>query len=132
MLTHDIPIRDRRRDPRRLAGWPGFYRLPGQPGAGWAQCRVLDISTSGVGLELFGPPWPPDGHDAELVVRFDGTGTADVPGVIRNVAASRFGFVRVGVEFTGLTPEARLALDALLEHELACTAPRPGPGKFMP
>ena len=113
---------ERRRDRRQGAGWLGSYRLPGQPAAGWAQCRILDISASGIGLELFGPPWPPEGLGDELVIRFDagvpaGSATAQLPGVIRNYTASRFGFVRVGVEFAPLSSEERRLLDALVDQQ---------------
>jgi hypothetical protein len=120
--TRDTSSHERRRDRRQGAGWLGSYRLPEQPRAGWAQCRILDISGSGIGLELFGPPWPPDGRGVDLVIRFDagvpaGSRTAQLPGVIRNHAASKFGFVRVGVEFVGLNPEERELLDALVERQ---------------
>jgi hypothetical protein len=120
--TEDTSTRDRRRESRQGAGWLGSYRLPGQPAAGWAQCRILDISSSGVGLELFGPPWPPEQPDVAIVLRFDagvpaGSLTAQVPGLIRNSAASRFGFVRVGVEFIGLNAEQRALLDGIVERQ---------------
>ena len=38
--------------------------------------------------------------------------------MIRNSTASRFGFVRVGVEFVGLTSEERRLLGALVDHQL--------------
>jgi PilZ domain len=124
MVTNRKPRgRERRRDPRQGAGWLGTYLLPDQRNAGWAECRILDLSSSGVGLELFGPPWPPEGEEADIVVRLDaGTGTElgalELPCVIRNSAASRFGFVRVGVEFVGLTSEERRLLGALVDHQL--------------
>jgi hypothetical protein len=120
--TQDPSTRDRRRESRQGAGWLGSYRLPGQAAAGWAQCRILDISSAGVGLELFGPPWPPEEPGVAIVLRFDagvpaGSLTAQVSGRIRNSAASRFGFVRVGVEFVGLNPEQRALLDGLVERQ---------------
>ena len=114
---------ERRRDRRQGAGWLGAYLLPAQPSIGWAECRVLDISSSGLGLELYGPPWPPDGEEAELRVKLDasvakGLGVVELPGVIRNRAASRFGFVRVGVEFVGLTSEERRLVGEIVDHQL--------------
>ena len=122
MTTNAIHPGERRRDRRQGAGWLGSYRLPEQPGAGWAQCRILDISASGIGLELFGPPWPSAEQDVELVIRFDagvpaGSVTAQLPGVIRNHTASRFGFVRVGVEFAELSSEERRLLDGLVDRQ---------------
>jgi hypothetical protein len=114
---------ERRRDRRSGAGWLGTYLLPEQAMRGWAQCRILDISSSGVGLELYGPPWPPDGEDAELLVKLDAgvatdAGEIELPGVIRNRAPSKFGFVRVGVEFVGLTSEERRLVAEIVDHQL--------------
>jgi PilZ domain len=121
--NHKTRSQDRRRDPRQGAGWLGTYLLPDQRDAGWSECRILDISSSGVGLELFGPPWPPEGRESDLIVRLDASAATELaamelPCVIRNHAASRFGFVRVGVEFVGLTSEERRLLDALIDHQL--------------
>ena len=55
---------------REPAGWLGRYQVAGRPELGWGECRVLDVSPVGVGLELFGP-WPRDGVDAELLVCLD-------------------------------------------------------------
>jgi hypothetical protein len=121
--NHKSRAAERRRDARQGAGWIGTYMLTEQPMLGWAECRVLDISSSGVGLELFGPPWPPEDRDAELLVKLDPSeatvlGTVELPGVIRNRAASRFGFVRVGVEFVGLTSEERRLVGELVDQQL--------------
>ena len=61
-----VPL-ERRTVPREPAGWLGRYQVAGRPELGWGECRVLDVSPVGVGLELFGP-WPRDGVDAELLV----------------------------------------------------------------
>ncbi|HZP30923.1 MAG TPA: PilZ domain-containing protein [Acidimicrobiia bacterium] len=97
---------ERRRLPREPAGWLGRYMVVGRPELGWGECRVLDVSSAGVGLELFGP-WPRDGIDAELRVCLEpGTDPDDegvqLPATVRNASAGRFGFLRVGIEFVGL------------------------------
>ena len=100
--------------PREAAGWLGRYMIVGRPDLGWGECRVLDVSAAGVGLELFGP-WPRDGVDAELLVCLDPVFDPDCEGVqlpatVRNASAGRFGFLRVGIEFVGLSAEQRAFL----------------------
>jgi hypothetical protein len=101
---------ERRRVTREPAGWLGRYMVAGRPELGWGECRVLDVSPVGVGLELFGP-WPRDGVDAELRVCIDAVtdpdGGVQLPATVRNASAGRFGFLRVGIEFVGLDPEQR-------------------------
>ena len=63
-----------------------------------------------------------EGRSVDLVIRFDagvpaGSRTAQLPGVIRNHAASKFGFVRVGVEFVGLNGDERELLEALVARQ---------------
>ena len=120
---------DRRRSQREPAGWMGTYMVIGRPELGWGECRVLDVSTAGVGLELYGP-WPRDDADKALLIKLDPSGPsgdcdddsvesrcAQLPGVVRNLGASRFGFLRVGVEFVGLGPDQRQLLMSLLGRE---------------
>ena len=52
-----LNVNRRRARRRSLAVWTARYRLdPSQP---WCSCRVLDVSETGIGLELHGPV-PPD------------------------------------------------------------------------
>jgi PilZ domain len=97
---------ERRRVAREPAGWLGRYMVVGRPELGWGECRVLDVSPVGVGLELFGP-WPRDGVDADLRLCLDPAtepeeGGVVLPAKVRNTTAGRFGFLRVGIEFVGL------------------------------
>jgi PilZ domain len=102
---------ERRRVPRAPAGWLGRYAVLGRPELGWGECRVLDVSPVGVGLELFGP-WPRDGIDAELRVCVEPVTDPEHEGVqlratVRNASAGRFGFLRVGIEFVDLDADQR-------------------------
>ena len=82
-------------------------------------CRVLDVSGSGVGLEVYGP-WPRTVVGEELVLRLDpgedGTGGYELRGVVRNSARTKFGFARAGVEFPALTTDERTCLRSLAER----------------
>jgi len=46
----------RRRLPRQFADWRGKYAFEGESEESWHDCRVIDISTSGAGLELLDAP----------------------------------------------------------------------------
>ena len=114
---------DRRRDHREAAGWLGTYMLANHPELGWGKCRILDVSASGVGLELFGPPWPRSDSEKSLLVKLDASapvedGAVQLPGLVRNCGATSRGFLRVGVELLGLTADERRMLTALVHHEL--------------
>ncbi|HZP28522.1 MAG TPA: PilZ domain-containing protein [Acidimicrobiia bacterium] len=114
---------DRRRDPREPAGWLGTYMLVNHPERGWGKCRILDVSASGVGLELFGPPWPRTDDEKSLIVKLDPNAPVDecavqLPGLVRNCGATPRGFLRVGVEFVGLSSDERRMLTSLVRHEL--------------
>jgi hypothetical protein len=114
-----LPV-ERRAVPREPAGWLGRYQVAGRPELGWGECRVLDVSPVGVGLELFGP-WPRDGVDAELLVCLEpATGPDEgvqLPATVRNSSAGRFGFLRVGIEFIGLDAEQRAFLSAFVGRQ---------------
>jgi PilZ domain len=112
---------DRRRVAREPAGWLGRYTVVGRPELGWGECRVLDVSPVGVGLELFGP-WPRDGVDAELRVCLDPVSNPDhegvpLPATVRNASAGRFGFLRVGIEFVALDAGQREFLNSFVGRQ---------------
>jgi c-di-GMP-binding flagellar brake protein YcgR len=114
---------DRRRDAREPAGWLGTYMLANHPERGWGKCRILDVSASGVGLELLGPPWPRTDSEKSLLVKLDANAPVDetvvqLPGLVRNCGATSRGFLRVGVEFLGLSSDERRMLTTLVRHEL--------------
>ena len=105
----------RRKAPRRSAGWHGSYTLPRHPELASGQCRVLDVSKSGAGLELYGP-WPRQQHDHELLVRLrEDEDPIELRATVRNWDMTKFGFVRVGVEFTSLRAEEADFLASLTE-----------------
>jgi len=107
----------RRKTPRRSAGWHGSYTLPRHPELASGQCRVLDVSKAGAGLELYGP-WPRQQQDHELLVRLreDDDEPIELRATVRNWDMTKFGFVRVGVEFTALRAEEADFLSSLTEQ----------------
>ena len=106
---------------REPAGWLGRYTVVGRPELGWGECRILDVSPVGVGLELFGP-WPRDGVDAELRVCLEPVSDPEqegvqLPATVRNASAGRFGFLRVGIEFVALDVEQRDFLNSFVGRQ---------------
>jgi hypothetical protein len=92
----------RRRVPRQPAGWRGLCLVEGETATGWHDCRVIDISTLGLGITLHYPVLTElmgRGLSVEVPalnetvkIRFEGT--------IKNVAAPvAGGVVRIGIEF---------------------------------
>jgi PilZ domain len=100
----------RRRTPRVVTpGWPGRYVIEDEPDSEWGDCRVLDLSVAGVGLELLSAhAVAPDrlvGH--RLVVHLRSPAGDSVAlrlvGEVRNVSPGPEGGVRAGLEFVGLS-----------------------------
>lgn len=85
--------------PREVANWSGRYSIEDEPGGG--DCRVLDISAMGVGLELFGAV-PDDliGSRIEVSVPNGTSSGIRLVGDVRNMSPGRNGGARAGVEFS--------------------------------
>jgi hypothetical protein len=106
----------RRRVPRQGVGWPGTYTLEGVTAPEPRECRVLDISVIGAGLEVFGPvPTELMGRrvDVEVKSPSGGSVTIRMAGEVRNVSPGPSGGVRVGIQFIGLSDTERSILQAL-------------------
>jgi hypothetical protein len=117
---------ERRRARRQDAGWVGKWRLADDPDPASFECKVLDISMLGVGLETA------HGAQVDLIGRkvavtaqplAGGSVSIRLVGVIRHVNRSvvktefRGGahgrLFRLGIEFAGLSQEERAMLDVL-------------------
>ena len=107
----------RRRVPRHTVGWKGKYFIEGDGLEAWHECRVVDISLIGMGIEMFGPVL----HPARLVGRHivvEAPAGASL-GIhqrceVRNVGPGASGGTRVGLEFVDLTDSQRSILDAFV------------------
>lgn len=94
-------------------GWGGRYTVEDDPASGWHDCRVLDISMLGVGLELL----PARCEEIEalmgrrLVVHVQSPMGDSISlrlvGQVRNVRDGRSGGVRAGLAFVGLSETER-------------------------
>ncbi len=112
----------RRRVPRQVAGWFGKCIVEDDPGASWSECRVIDISIIGAGLEVFGFVYS-DLVGRRLTVEVQAPTGASVSvrftGEIKNAGVVPNGGVRLGLEFLGLSESERSILDMLEQMQVA-------------
>lgn len=105
----------RRRVPREPAGWPGSYRFDTDDGAA-GECRVIDISIIGAGVEVHGT-LPDRVVGRRVVVEAQapsgGSISLRITGECRYVSPGGAGGTRVGIEFTDLTETERSILAVL-------------------
>ena len=111
----------RRRAPRvATTGWSGRYIVDDDPGAYWNECRVLDLSVLGVGLEIF-PDRPEEASETligrRIVVQVQppvgDSVTVRLVGRARNVSPGSAGGTRMGLEFVGLSETERKILEVM-------------------
>jgi len=100
----------RRFVPRQFADWGGTYLIEDDPERRWSDCRVIDISSAGAGVELLHPP-------AQAVEWSHIFVAVHLRGEIRNTMAMRDDRLRVGVQFVDLTEAERAYLASLTELE---------------
>jgi hypothetical protein len=99
----------RRLLPRQPTDWRGRYLIEDDPEEKWHDCRVLDISTGGAGLELSDSALEGvEGHHIILVIYLRGE-------IKHSRPAKQEDRVRVGTEFVDLTEEGRSYLSSLVE-----------------
>jgi hypothetical protein len=108
----------KRREDQWLVRWQGQYMVQGHAALGWFDCRVIDVSRLGAGLELEGPS--PASGDRDLIVLLRLSGEArslQLRGHVRNESACDGGTLRVGIEFFDMTPIKRAILELALERQ---------------
>ncbi len=112
----------RRRVPRQAAGWFGKCLVEDDPQAVWSECRVVDISILGAGIEVFGAPLR-NLVGQRLAVEVQPSAAASLSihlvGEIKNVAAAPRGRVRLGMEFIDLTDSERSFVHVLEQMRMA-------------
>jgi hypothetical protein len=95
----------RRLLPRQFADWGGRYVLDSDPHGLWRDCRVIDISSAGAGLELGGAPLDTAEGDRILVA-------VHLHAEIRNFGPKKAESLRVGAQFVDLTDAERTFLES--------------------
>ena len=111
----------RRRVPRQEAGWIGKCIVDDDPEAAWFECRVIDVSIIGAGVEVFGIQ-----HHSlvgrRLAVEVGAPSGASVSvrfvGEIKNAGTVPQGGLRIGMEFVGLSESERSILNMLEQMQV--------------
>ncbi len=106
-----------RRVLRREVDWTTRYMLEGNRDQGWRECRVLDVSRGGAGVELSDTTLE-EARAHRVVLEFEAPpAVLRLRGEVRHVGPGSDGGVRVGLQFTGLSVLERDMLDSLLERD---------------
>jgi hypothetical protein len=98
----------RRLLPRQFTDWQGKYMLEDDPKERWRECRVVDISTAGAGLELLDTTLEETTGQRILLA-------VHLRGELRNVVPARNDGLRAGIQFVGLTQAESDYLESLAE-----------------
>lgn len=94
--------------PRKFIGWQGKYMIEDDPAATWRDCRIVDVSKFGAGLELVGAT--PDETAGRNIILAD-----NLRGEVRHCVAANSEGLRVGIEFVGLTESDQTYLNSLVK-----------------
>ena len=95
----------RRLLPRQLADWRGKYTFEGG-GESWRDCRVIDISTFGAGLELLDVQ-EDEAVEEQILLAIH------LRGELRNAGRGGNDSLRAGVKFVGLSEAEIEYMDSL-------------------
>lgn len=102
-------IKLRRLLPRHLTDWRGRYMIEGDPFEQWRECRMVDISAAGAGLELL------DATPEEIVGK-NIVLALELKAEVRYARESSDEQTRVGVQFVELTDAKKAYIDSLMEY----------------
>jgi hypothetical protein len=98
----------RRLVPRQVTNWRGKYMIEGEPDERWRDCRVIDVSSAGAGIELLdATPEKTEGRQIILAVHLRAT--------VRNSGPARGEILRVGTQFVDLSAAEFAYLASLAE-----------------
>jgi len=96
--------------PRQFVDWSGAYLVEHDAEQRWGDCRVIDISTAGAGLELVdAPAAATEGQRIFVAVHLQAE--------IRHTRPAKEGRLRVGTQFVDLTDAERVYLASLTRVE---------------
>ena len=94
--------------PRQVTNWRGKYMIEGDPAERWRDCRVVDVSSAGAGVELLdATPEETEGHQIILAVH--------LRAMVRNSGPARGEILRVGTQFVDLSAAECAYLSSLAE-----------------
>jgi hypothetical protein len=92
--------------PRQSTDWRGMALIEGDPDARWRDCRVIDVSSAGAGLELLQTtPQEAEGQNLILAVH--------LRAAVKNTGPIRGPILRVGTQFVDLSASETAYLASL-------------------
>ena len=98
----------RRLVPRQVTSWRGKYMIEGDPEERWRDCRVVDVSSAGAGVELLdATAEETEGRQIILAVHLRAS--------VRNTGPKRGEILRVGTHFVDLSAAECAYLASLAE-----------------
>jgi len=113
-------IEERRRSQRQEAGWVGKWRIEDDSDSAPSECKILNFSMLGAGVEISKP------HQGHLVGQkvtvnaqplTGGSVSLRLLGEIRYASRAPGGRIQLGIEFVGLSKAEMAILDALSAHD---------------
>ena len=106
-----------RRVLRREVDWVTRYMLEDNRDQAWRECRVLDVSRGGAGVELADTTLD-EARAHRVVLEFEiPPAVLRLRGEVRHAGPGSGGSVHVGLEFASLTALERDMLNSLLERD---------------
>ena len=103
----DMEHQRRRLIPRQFVDWEGSYLIEGDPVQRWRDCRVLDISSAGAGLDLMDTTVSEVEGGRRVFVNLR------LVGETRHSSETEGSAIRVGIEFVELTEVEQAFLESL-------------------
>jgi len=100
----------RRLLPRQFVDWGGSYLVESDPEGQWRDCRVIDVSSAGAGMELVDAPWEAaEGSHILIAIHLRGE--------IRHTGPPQGDRLRIGTQFVDLTDAQRKYLASFTDVE---------------
>ena len=121
-------MENRRRVDRLAASWTGSCQLAGESAEGWRDCRIIDISSLGLGI-TFDYSEPSELLGRLISVNLPGEASSiniRLEGQIKAVAPTISQGVRVGIEFLGFSETERAISEVLSTMNYSMVQARPG------
>jgi PilZ domain len=100
----------RRLLPRHFTDWRGRYMIEGDAAERWRDCRIVDMSSAGAGLELLDAT-PEETAGKNIVIAMH------LRGEVRHTEPTSRDGLKTGIQFVNLTDEHRIYLQSLAELE---------------
>lgn len=96
----------RRLLPRQFTDWQGKYMVEDDPDQGWRDCRVVDVSSAGAGVELVNST-ERESSGCRIIL------AVHIAGVVRYSETLKDDGRRVGIQFMNLTDDERIYIESL-------------------